>query len=208
MNKRLYFIGLVLIGLSLAYGLYYYDQLPEQMAVHFSFDNTPDRFQGKLSTVWGLPLFFAALQTLVFFSAQRSDEVHPRMRALSLLAVPVIGLAMTIMMVQFNLGTALSVRRWVLLLIGVLFIAVGNYLPKTPVNAFYGYRFPWTGRSPEVWAKTQRLGGYLISAAGLVAVIAGLTDTAVAAGLALVMIILAGVLPIVYAYRLDRRSRQ
>lgn len=141
MNKRLYFIGLVLIGLSLAYGLYYYDQLPEQMAVHFSFDNTPDRFQGKLSTVWGLPLFFAALQTLVF-SAQRSDEVHPRMRALSLLAVPVIGLAVTIMMVQFNLGTALSVRRWVLLLIGVLFIAVGNYLPKTPVNAFYGYRLP------------------------------------------------------------------
>ena len=74
MNKRLYFIGLVLIGLSLAYGLYYYDQLPEQMAVHLSFDNTPDRFQGKLSTIWGLPLFFAALQTLVFFSAQRSAE--------------------------------------------------------------------------------------------------------------------------------------
>lgn len=64
------------------------------------------------------------------------------MRALSLLAVPVIGLAVTIMMVQFNLGTALSVRRWVLLLIGVLFIAVGNYLPKTPVNAFTAIAFP------------------------------------------------------------------
>lgn len=159
MNKRLYFIGLVLIGLSLAYGLYYYDQLPEQMAVHVSFDNTPDRFQGKLSTVWGLPLFFAALQTLVFFSAQRSTEVHPRMRALSLLGVPVIGLAVTVMMVQLNLGTALSVRRWVLLLIGVLFIAVGNYLPKTPVNAFYGYRFPWTGGRRKCGQRRSGLAG-------------------------------------------------
>ncbi|MFM9413445.1 SdpI family protein [Peptococcus simiae] len=205
MNKRLYILGLLLIGLSLAYGLYYYDQLPDPMAVHLSFDNTPDRWQGKLSTIWGLPVFFAAIETLMFFSARQSPQVHPMMQAISLLAVPVIGLVITMMMVQFNLGADFSVRRGVLLLLGGLFLAIGNYLPKTPPNDFYGYRFPWTGRSPVVWAKTQRLGGYLFIGAGFLALLAGITDMPALMVLALIGIFVAAILPVVYAWRLDRQ---
>lgn len=68
MNKRLYFIGLVLIGLSLAYGLYYYDQLPEQMAVHFLLTTRRTVFRENYQRYGGCRYFLQPSRPWSFFS--------------------------------------------------------------------------------------------------------------------------------------------
>lgn len=50
---------------------------------------------------------------------------------------------------------------------GVLMIAMGDVLPKLPRNGLVGIRTPWTLADPTVWERTHRLGGYLLTAAGL-----------------------------------------
>lgn len=52
----------------------------------------------------------------------------------------------------------------------VLMIGLGNVLPRLPRNGLVGIRTPWTLADPMVWERTHRLGGYLLTAAGLVSV--------------------------------------
>ena len=56
-------------------------------------------------------------------------------------------------------------------LIGLMFIMLGNILPKIPSNFFAGIRTPWTLSSEEVWRKTHRLGGINFVIAGLLMIV-------------------------------------
>jgi len=52
--------------------------------------------------------------------------------------------------------------------ISALFLILGNYLPKTRSNWFFGIRTPWTLSSEEAWIKTHRIAGRLFIAMGLI----------------------------------------
>lgn len=56
-------------------------------------------------------------------------------------------------------------------LIGLMFIMLGNLLPKIPSNFFAGIRTPWTLSSEEVWRKTHRLGGIGFIIGGLIMIL-------------------------------------
>lgn len=43
--------------------------------------------------------------------------------------------------------------------IGVLFIGMGNYLPRVRQNYTMGVKTPWALADPENWQRTQRFGG-------------------------------------------------
>lgn len=45
--------------------------------------------------------------------------------------------------------------------LGLLFCAIGNYMPKFKKNYFVGIKTPWALASETVWRKTHRLGGVL-----------------------------------------------
>ena len=68
--------------------------------------------------------------------------------------------------------------RWIGVAVSVLFIAIGNVLPKTRPNFFLGIRTPWTLSSPSTWEKSRRFGGLLLVLAG----IAGLVGAFVFSG--------------------------
>jgi uncharacterized membrane protein len=53
------------------------------------------------------------------------------------------------------------------MLIGLLFIVLGNYLQSVKPNYFIGIRTPWTLENETVWKKTHKLGGILFFAGGL-----------------------------------------
>lgn len=58
--------------------------------------------------------------------------------------------------------------QFIYILIGLLFIILGNIMPKVPNNFFIGIRSPWTLSSEEVWQKTHRLGGWAFVISGLI----------------------------------------
>lgn len=60
--------------------------------------------------------------------------------------------------------------------ISVFTIILGNYLPKTRSNWFFGIRTPWTLSSEITWEKTHRLTGRLFMLIG----VAGLISTFIA----------------------------
>ena len=53
------------------------------------------------------------------------------------------------------------------LILGVVFVVVGNYLPKVKQNYYLGIKLPWTYASENNWNKTHRLGGKVWVIGGL-----------------------------------------
>jgi len=56
-------------------------------------------------------------------------------------------------------------------LISALFLLIGNYLPKTRSNWFFGIRTPWTLSSEQAWEKTHRITGRLFFVFGLIGIL-------------------------------------
>lgn len=55
---------------------------------------------------------------------------------------------------------------------GLLFIGLGNYLPRIKPNYTFGIRTPWTLASEEVWRRTHRASGPVFVVAGIATFIA------------------------------------
>ncbi|WP_417575332.1 SdpI family protein [Paratractidigestivibacter sp.] len=78
--------------------------------------------------------------------------------------------------------------------IGVLFIGMGNYLPRVRQNYTMGVKTPWALADPENWRRTQRFGGkcFVVMGAGFIAfgfTASALPDGAAAAGIAAIALI-------------------
>ena len=78
--------------------------------------------------------------------------------------------------------------------IGLLFIGIGNYLPRGRPNYTMGVKTPWTLADPENWRRTQRFGGKCFVAMGVGFIVFGfvasaLPDEAAAAGITAIALI-------------------
>ena len=73
-----------------------------------------------------------------------------------------------VLTVAAALGADLEISRLVLIGTGLLFVVIGNYLPKVRPNYLMGIRTPWTLASDLSWTRTHRLGGRLFVIEGLV----------------------------------------
>lgn len=91
----------------------------------------------------------------------------------------------------------------IIVLVGILFLVLGNMLPKSRPGFFVGIRTPWTITDADNWIATHRLGGKLFLAAGVVLILAGLIDMPGEVRMALVLgsAIGAALIPIVYSWR-------
>lgn len=101
------------------------------------------------------------------------------------------------------------VQGLMLVVVGLLFAAIGNQLGKSRSMFLAGIRTPWTLSSEEVWIKTNRLGGKLMMLAGLMMIAAAflpIPGTAIPMLMIGVVVVMVGV-PLVYSYILWRREQ-
>ena len=71
---------------------------------------------------------------------------------------------------------------------GLLFVGIGNYLPRVKQNYTMGIKTPWALADPDNWRRTQRFGGKCFVVMGIGMVLLGLvaplfSDSAVVVGI-------------------------
>jgi uncharacterized membrane protein len=160
-NKQRLLLSSVLILIPIPVGLYLWKQLPEQMATHWGFDGTPNGYSSKAFAVFGMPLFVLLIHLLcIFFTGKdpKNRGRNEKMKALVYWICPVISLFVSMIIYRAAFGKV-EVLVPIMLLFGVLFLAIGNLMPKTRRNSTIGVRLPWTLGDDEVWNKTHRLTG-------------------------------------------------
>jgi uncharacterized membrane protein len=187
-----------------------YSELPERVATHFDLHGNPN---GWMSRPWAaafMPVFSLGLWAILRFARRlfpRSDEKRLTAEIAALVAslAAVFMSAIHVVILRFATGPAVSVTKLVLVLAGFFFVALGLVLPRVKRNPIIGIRTAWTLRSDENWARTQRVGGYCMVAAGIVSVVAGGLGGTIGAVIAFVGLIVAGIVPVAYSLVLARQ---
>ena len=84
----------------------------------------------------------------------------------------------------------------------VIFLFIGNYLPKSRRNYTMGIKIPWALNSDDNWNATHRVGGIVYMAIGVIclimAFIPGLTDKTF--WLFFIVMIVGSTIPVAYSY--------
>lgn len=94
-----------------------------------------------------------------------------------------------------------------LLLFGVMFMAIGNYLPKCRQNYTIGIKVCWAYTSEENWNATHRFGGRVWVIGGLVIALGAFLPQSLSIPLMFVSIFVLVLLPMVYSYRYYCRQK-
>jgi uncharacterized membrane protein len=91
---------------------------------------------------------------------------------------------------------------------GLLFVLLGNYMPKLPRNFFFGIRSPWTLASEVVWTKTHRISGILFAAAGIIFIVLSLLKVQLTIIMIIVLIPLVVFTAFIYPFFLFKRLQK
>lgn len=97
-------------------------------------------------------------------------------------------------------GNELAIDKIVPVIVGVLFILIGNYLPQIKSNFFMGIRTPWALDNDENWRKTHHLGAYTFVIGGLLFVLSPFIPTPFNFYLPIAGILIAALLPMLMSF--------
>ena len=191
------------------WGLMIWSQLPNQIPIHFNAAGQANNFQSKALAVFGLPVFLLLVHLFVIFMIGRDPKnsaMNEKMVKVIYWLIPIVSLIVSYLIYSKALGSTTNPYVFVSALLGLIFVIMGNYMPKLKVNHTVGIRLPWTLQNEDNWHKTHRLAGKLWVLGGLILLLeAGLQF---ALSYVLVLVILAIVfIPMVYSYQLSRNNR-
>ncbi len=190
--------------LPILLGTLVYDSLPNTIAVHFNSSGVGDGFMPKSIAVFGLPVLFAGLNLYSHFrmySDPKKSNVSSMLRNILQWIVPVTAIIVMPITLFLAMGAALPIVLIIQSMVGVLVIAVGNYLPKCKKNYTVGIKLPWTLNNDDNWFKTHRFAGFLWTLGGFVLLLNAIFDISeyVVISTAVLLIIV----PFIYSYTLS-----
>ena len=155
----------------------------------------------------GFPAILVALNLLVPFFMRtdpKYENMNPVLRGLSLWIIPVVSIFASSTTLAAALGYNVRVEVFAPMLCGLLFVVVGNYLPKTRQSYTMGIKLPWTLNSEDNWNKTHRLAGFVWVIGGVITIVSAFLPV----GRWLFMAVLAGIIliPVAYSYLCYRKE--
>ena len=202
-NKKQMFWASAVILLPLVIGVLLWDKLPDQIATHWGFNGKADGWSSKGSTVFGLPFFLLATHWFCMFftgkDAKNKDQSN-KVFHMILWLVPVLSLVVFGVIYGKALGLEVQIENMTFLFLGVLFIAVGNYLPKCKQNRTIGIKVKWALKNEENWNATHRLAGKMWVIGGIAFLLCVFLPPALAAITELCGILVLTVVPVLYSY--------
>lgn len=181
-------------------------RLPERVPVHWDAAGNVDRYGSRLEGTLLLPAVILLLAILIpvlpRIDPRRAnyEKFRPTYH-LVMNATLTLMLAIHLAALATALGVDVPVGRLVPVGVGMLFLILGNTLPRARPNWMFGIRTPWTLSNDRVWERTHRVGGYLMFGAGVVVILSALLPPGGASTTLLVGSVLAASLgSIVYSY--------
>lgn len=192
-DKKSLFVGIVICLLPILIGVYYFDVLPDQIAVHFNFKGEPDNFVSKTRAIIEIPVFFTVVQIII--SLVVDFDKTPKKGALIIKwIVPILSVLVQGAIIAYALDNNFNVPQLTVFIIGIVLIILGNYLPK---KEFWGkYNFNLFGLEKGVnEQKVIRVYALYMTFSGVAIFISGFFSSMVALVLIVIIAIFSTVLP-------------
>ena len=158
----------------------------------------------ELPSLWLLCLSLLAGQWLCFLISSADPGNRGRNEKplrLVLRIMPILSLLCAGLSYALSAGISLSVGRITTLSLGLMFAAIGNYLPKCRRNYTIGIKVTWALASDENWNATHRFAGKVWVIGGVAVMLAALLPEGWNLSAAVLGAVVISVIPTVYSYR-------
>ena len=209
-NKKYWLITSAITLLPILLGLLLWDQLPDKLPTHFGVDGAADGWGSKGFAVFGIPAMWLIFH-LITWGVTRLDQQNRghNEKVLNLvgLTFPTMSIAFSILLYTRALEIELDMSAILFPLLGLLFIAMGNWLPKVKQNSTLGIKIKWTLYNEENWNKTHRFAGFVWVIGGVLFCLMGFVPEKTLLFLLPLQILLLAAVPTVYSWNLARKQR-
>lgn len=172
--KKIFYL---ILAVSFGISIYFVLQMPEVVPVHWNAAGEIDGYGSRYFYA-----LFACLPMLVYLGMGFTRKIDPKQKQLKRNeeAYEMFRYITSGFMILLNaviLLSAMNTKVDVPVIIsgvtGLMFIVMGNYLPRIPQNYFVGIKLPWTIDNEYVWTKTHRVGGYVFILSGILMILSG-----------------------------------
>lgn len=195
----------VLVAADVAFAAAAYPHLPARVPSHWNLHGQVDAYSGRASAALVLPAIALATWLLL----RVLPRIDPRRANYAkfagsydavVAAVVAMVVVIHVVVLGAGLGWPVDMGRVVPIALGVLFVVIGNVLPRARPNWWFGVRTPWTLSNDRVWARTHRVGGYLMVAAGVLCIAAALLPGGGGIAVVVTVVLAASLGSAVYSY--------
>ena len=203
-NKKLLIITSLMTLLPIPIGLLLWNRFPETIAIHFGLTGQADGFASPAYAVFVPPVVMLAVQWLCIWASsfdKRNKNRNRKIQDLVLWTVPVISILSCCGIYALALDLEFSPVAWTMVPMGLLFAAIGNYMPKTRMNSTIGIKVYWAYTSEENWNATHRFAGKVWVFGGIGIALCALLPQAWAVTVMLIGFLLLALLPLFYSWR-------
>ncbi len=137
-------------------------------------------------------MFYVAIGTLVIFTV-----LH-----FTLMISAVISVRDDLQTMALDIWMVLSI------IIGLMFIVIGNILPKSRRNGLLGVRTKWSLASDDNWLKSNHFGGFVLMITGLIIIVSAFVFNDIwSMVVMLAILIISAIIIIWYSWFVDSRSK-
>lgn len=201
----------MLVGAMVLTTLAFWGALPARIPTHWNFRGEVDGWSPRWPGAFLVPAIALALWLLLPFlrrvdprreNYERFDETFYILLNVMIAYMAVIH----VLTLGSAVGWPVDVARVMMALIGVTFVALGNFLPRVRSNWWMGIRTPWTLESERVWKETHRVAGWTFVAGGSLAILAQLVvPHPWRVAVSFIGLMAGGLIPVVWSFVLWRR---
>ena len=208
-NKRKLILTSIIILLPILIGIILWGKLPDEIPTHWNAKGEVDGWSSKAFAVFGLPAFLFVVHwvCLLASNADPKKQNHSdKLLQLVFWICPVISIMIGILTYGTALGVEFKVDKILLVFVGLVFVIIGNYLPKCKQNYTIGIKLPWTLNDEENWNKTHRMGGKLWVISGFATMLCIFVPTNIMVLAFILILFLSIIIPTIYSYVIHKNK--
>lgn len=194
------------ILILILFNLVFYNKMPDTLPTHWNFNSEVDSYGTRFEAMIGIHIFLIAMNIFLCFildNDPKNKKQNNLVMTISKFSIPAMMFIIYIITVLSGFGREINVSNIITPLVGFLFIAIGNYMPKIKRNYTMGIKLPWTLNSDENWRRTHRVGGYCFIIAGILFLILTFIRYEF---LILIPFLICMIIPMVYSFYLYRKG--
>lgn len=158
------------------------------------------------------PVFLALTLTLCLYLTKRLEKDREKNKKINSVVIWTIPLLSNVTSwISFSIAaghTELPIPCIMGWLFAVIYLVIGNYLPKCRQNSTVGIRVKWTASTEENWNATHRLAGPCYMVCGFLMIPASFLPEKAATFLLLGLLILGNAIPLVYSYTFYKKQQR
>ena len=222
-------VNIVLLIMSVAATLLVIQNLPEIVPVHFDQYGVADGWGSKYQLLIfpGIILMMQLIGELCTYhykksladctDEKKSAELSSNLKILNIvfvitsaLLLVINGVVLYMTLVQIDnqgLQNNIDIVKIEVIALGIFYIILGNFMPKTRINGLVGFRCKWTMYNDVTWKKSNYFGAVGMMILGFLTVIAGIAFDGIS-GIAVMLALLTAfiIVILIYAFKVYKKE--